>query len=98
MNYKKPLIKLMDWLLLDCKTATLLATKGLDSQLGFFENLRLKLHLANCNFCYNFDLQSKKIDEVLKITPDKLSQNCCKDLHLDTRIKDNIKSKLTDNQ
>jgi len=98
MNYKKPVIKLMDWLLLDCKTATLLATKHLDGQLGFFENLRLKLHLANCKFCYNFNLQSQKIDVVLKLTPDKLDKKCCNDLHLDPKIKNKLKNELIDNQ
>jgi len=97
MNYKKPVIKLMDWLLLDCKTATLLATKRLDGQLGFFENLRLKLHLANCKFCYNYNLQSKKIDEVLKVTPKDLDKKCCNDGHLDPKIKKKIKDKLSKN-
>jgi len=98
MNYKKPLIKLMDWLLLDCKKATFLASKRLDNKISFIENLRLKLHLANCNFCYNFDLQSKKIDEALKKIPDELDQKCYNKYHLDTGIKNKIKDELTKKQ
>jgi len=98
MNYKKPFIKLMDWMMLDCEQATLLTTKRLDGKLSFFEKLRLKMHVANCKFCYNFNLQSEKIDKILKATPEKLPDNCCQNQPLSPEIKKKITSKLTDNE
>ncbi len=69
MSLKKILIKIMDFILLDCKQATFLVTKELEGSLTFWEKIRLKMHLLNCKFCYNFNVQNEKIDGILKATP-----------------------------
>ena len=88
----------MDYIMLDCKSATLLVTKKLDGKLTFWERIRLKMHLWNCKFCYNFNIQSEKIDAVLKITPDDLTHKCQHRHHLDERKKQEIIRELTENQ
>ena len=84
--------------MLDCKSATLLVTKKLDGNISFWERIRLKTHLLNCKFCYNFNIQSEKIDAVLKVTPDDLTHKCRHQHHLDAKKKQEIIDKLTENQ
>ena len=81
--------------MLDCKQAALLVTKKLDGKLTFWEHFRLKMHLLNCKFCYNFDIQSEKIDGILKATPDELSKKCCKNHRMDENKKNKIIQQLT---
>jgi hypothetical protein len=40
-----------------CKDVSHLVSQGLDRQLGFGERLRLRLHLAICEGCRNFERQ-----------------------------------------
>jgi len=87
----------MDVIMLDCKQATFLASKKLDSKLNLIERIRLKIHLMNCNFCYTFNLQSEKIDKILKINPEELEHSCQNKAHLDEKRKRNIKEKLRQN-
>ncbi len=87
---KKIFVKIMDKLLLDCNQATFLVSKKLDGKLSFIEKIRLKLHLMNCKFCYTFNVQSEKIDEILKITPDNLQKKCRHTVHLSDKVKKNI--------
>ena len=98
MKLKRTLIKTMDYIMLDCKSATLLVTKKLDENITFWERIRLKMHLWNCKFCYSFNIQSKKIDAILKITPDDLTHKCQHRQHLDEQKKLEIINKLTENQ
>jgi len=101
MSIKKLMIKIMDWVMLDCRQATLLITKKLEDEITFIENLRLKLHLMNCNFCNTFNLQSKKIDELLKQNPDDLQQKCTHHHKMNKQKKEKIIKKLNkylDNQ
>jgi len=39
---------------LTCKEASRLVSQGLDRQLGWWDRLRLHLHLAICDACANF--------------------------------------------
>ena len=38
-----------------CKEVSRLVSQGLDRQLGFIERLRLRVHLAICDGCTNFN-------------------------------------------
>jgi len=98
MKFKRILIKIMDKIMLDCRQATLLVSKKLDGKLKLTEKIRLKLHLMNCNFCYNFDIQSEKIDEIIKITPDDLYRKCRHKESFSSVKKKKIIDKLTENQ
>jgi len=42
----------------------------------WIDKIRLKLHLLDCKLCNKFNLQSKKNDEILKISLDNLSRKC----------------------
>ncbi len=76
MKFKRLVIKTMDILMLDCKQASILITKELENNIGFWEKWRLKIHTQHCRFCHNFQVQSKKIDQVLKMNPDEIAQKC----------------------
>ncbi len=75
-----------------------MVTKKLDGKLTFRERLRLKMHLLNCKFCYIFNVQSEKIDVILKATPDKLSEKYCKNHRMDEQKKKEIIHQLLKNQ
>ena len=45
-------------MMLSCKEAAQLVSRGLDRRLGFFEHLALRLHLAICGGCANFSRQA----------------------------------------
>jgi putative zinc finger protein len=42
---------------LTCKEVSRLVSQGLDRRLGWFERLRLRLHLLICDGCANFKQQ-----------------------------------------
>ena len=63
----------MDKLMLDCQKATFLISKKLDTSIGLLQEGQLKLHLLYCKYCHRFEVQSKKIDSILKITPEQLA-------------------------
>ena len=44
-------------MMLNCKQVSRLVSQGLDRRLGFGERLRLRIHLAICDGCSNFDNQ-----------------------------------------
>ena len=44
-------------MMLSCKEASRLVSQGLDRDLGWFERVRLRLHLAICDGCTNFKKQ-----------------------------------------
>ena len=44
-------------MMLNCKEVSRLVSQGLDRRLGFGERLRLRIHLAICDGCSNFDNQ-----------------------------------------
>ena len=41
-------------MILSCKEASRLVSRGLDRQLGFGERVALRVHLAICDGCTNF--------------------------------------------
>jgi Putative zinc-finger len=43
--------------LLSCKEVSQLVSQGLDRRLGWVERVRLRLHLAICDGCTNFNKQ-----------------------------------------
>lgn len=52
----KPILKL------SCKKATELIEQQVFVKLGFFENLKLKIHLSICKACCSYHEQNKAID------------------------------------
>jgi len=54
-----------------CKLATRLASEALDRPLGFFERLRLRLHLSMCHSCND----CKKEMDILHDTLRRLQQS-----------------------
>jgi len=48
-----------------CKLATRLASEALDRPLGFFERLRLRLHLSMCNSCNDCEKEMNTLHKTL---------------------------------
>jgi len=94
MKLKTKIIKLMDYLMLDCKEASFLISKNLDTNISLKEKIQLKSHLLYCDFCNRYHVQSKMIDDILKITPEKMNEKKLKDLHLDKEVKAKLKQRL----
>jgi hypothetical protein len=44
-------------MMLSCKEVSHLVSEGLDRRLGWWERVRLRLHLAICDGCANFKKQ-----------------------------------------
>jgi hypothetical protein len=44
-------------MMLTCKEVSRLVSQGLDRRLGFAQRVRLRVHLAICEGCVNFDRQ-----------------------------------------
>jgi hypothetical protein len=53
-------------MMLSCKEVTRLVSQGLDRRLGWFERLRLRLHLAICDGCTNFKKQMDFLRRALR--------------------------------
>ena len=53
-------------MILSCKEATQLVSQGLDRKLGFWERVRLRVHLAICDGCTNFSKQVALMREAMK--------------------------------
>ena len=53
-------------MMLSCKEASHLVSEGLDRDLGFFERVRLRLHLAICDGCTNFKKQMDFLRRALR--------------------------------
>ena len=53
-------------MMLSCKEVTRLVSQGLDRRLGWFERLRLRVHLAICEGCTNFKKQMDFLRRALR--------------------------------
>jgi predicted anti-sigma-YlaC factor YlaD len=53
-------------MMLSCKEVTRLVSQGLDRRLGFFERLRLRVHLWICDGCTNFSKQMAFLRKALR--------------------------------
>lgn len=62
---KKMMIKGMDAIMLSCEEATYLITKSEMTKLGCIKRMQLKMHLAGCELCRRFKIQSEFIDQNL---------------------------------
>jgi hypothetical protein len=51
--------------LLSCKEVSHLVSQGLDRRLGWLERARLRLHLAICDGCTNFNKQMQFLRKAL---------------------------------
>jgi hypothetical protein len=51
--------------LLSCKEVSQLVSQGLDRRLGWLERTRLRLHLAICDGCTNFNKQMQFLRKAL---------------------------------
>lgn len=58
--------KLMNILMLSCNKATLLIEKRHARPLSFVERVQLKMHLAMCDKCTEYQKQSLLIENILK--------------------------------
>jgi hypothetical protein len=58
--------KMMNLLMLSCKKATELIEKKSIFKLSFRENLQLQMHKSMCDACKSYEIQSQKIDSILK--------------------------------
>lgn len=59
------------WYTFGCKDATYLTVKADYGPLSFSEKIQLGIHTLMCKYCRRFALQSKKINEFLKISFEK---------------------------
>ncbi len=49
----------------DCKEATFLIEKQMQTHLKFGEQIKLKLHLYGCSWCKTYQRQSKNIETLI---------------------------------
>lgn len=63
---KQMMIRGMDAVMLSCEEATLLITKSELEKVGCMKRMQLKMHLAGCELCRRFKIQSEMIDQSLK--------------------------------
>ena len=52
--------------ILSCKEVTQLVSEGLDRRLGFGERVALRVHLAICRSCTNFNRQMGFLRQAMK--------------------------------
>lgn len=57
--------KLMNILMLSCKKASALIDKKSVTKLSLKENVMLKMHTSMCDFCTEYQKQSKVLDDML---------------------------------
>lgn len=62
---KKMMIRGMDAIMLSCEEATYLITKSEMTKVGCIKRMQLKMHLAGCELCRRFKIQSDFIDQNL---------------------------------
>lgn len=62
---KKMMIRGMDAIMLSCEDATYLITKSEMTKVGCVKRMQLKMHLAGCELCRRFKIQSDFIDQNL---------------------------------
>lgn len=62
---KKMMIRGMDAIMLSCEEATYLITKSEMTNVGCIKRMQLKMHLAGCELCRRFKIQSDFIDQNL---------------------------------
>ncbi len=62
---KKMMIRGMDAVMLSCEEATYLITKSEMTKVGCIKRMQLKMHLAGCELCRRFKIQSELIDKKL---------------------------------
>ncbi len=99
MKIKKTMISWMDRVILDCKQTTFYTVKEIDhGKIPWLKKLKYKTHLSYCSHCKKFYKQTKKIDAVLKITPEELEKNNRYQLKLNTKTKENIVKQIKKNQ
>jgi hypothetical protein len=53
-------------MMLSCKEAARLVSRGMDSRLGFWQRAALRLHLAICDGCSNFNKQMAFLRQAVK--------------------------------
>lgn len=63
---KRMMIRGMDAVMLSCEEATLLITKSEMEKIGCVKRMQLRMHLAGCELCRRFKIQSEIIDQSLK--------------------------------
>ncbi len=64
------MIRGMDAVMLSCEQATFLITKSEFEKVGCIKRMQLKMHLAGCELCRRFKIQSELIDQSLKTLED----------------------------
>lgn len=57
--------------MLSCKEVTRLLSESQDRELTLFEGLQLRMHLAMCKGCTNFDRQMKFLRRASRLYADK---------------------------
>jgi len=90
---KKMLVKGMNWLMLDCDTATLLITKKEFTSLTYIETMKLRVHLMSCKYCRLFEIQSGLISLHLHQINSDL-ENAKLNVHLTKAQKNRIQKKM----
>jgi hypothetical protein len=59
--------RVFHFLFYSCEKASFLIEKQLESELGFFENMRLRVHLFMCEDCLLYKSQSKLINKIISL-------------------------------
>lgn len=85
----------MDWIMLNCDQATLLATKDSIDKIGCIKKAQLRMHLMGCKFCRTFVKQSEQISMQLK-QENKIDPNDIK-LHLNVVQKERLETSINEN-
>ncbi len=70
-------------LMLSCEDATHLVVKKAYEKLGWWDRMRMYMHLAMCKYCSLFEKQNKLIDEQVA----RLDEAAIRKLNNDTKTK-----------
>lgn len=62
---KQMVVRGMDAVMLSCEEATYLITKSEFAKVGCIKRMQLRMHLAGCELCRRFKIQSEIIDKSL---------------------------------
>jgi hypothetical protein len=92
---KQMMIRGMDAVMLSCEEATYLITKSEFEKVGCIKRMQLKMHLAGCELCRRFKIQSEIIDQSLKTLEDLKINTHRSDVHLSDQKKAEMEASLT---
>lgn len=92
---KQMMMRGMDAVMLSCEEATFQITKSEFEKLGCIKQVQLKMHLAGCELCRRFKVQSEIINEGMKKLENLKMHQDLVGVHLSNKKKEELKEIIT---